>query len=560
MRKSLLIAFLTAIMVGGFALAGTVHFGTVQASTDVIGIIGSDTTWMKANSPYSLTGPVAVGSGVTLTIEAGATVNLNSYYIMVNGTLRAQGSSADPIHFNGGQITFVQFSTDWNEPTGTGCIIENAVISSTIDFNNSPKINNNTITGGISVKTSGTPVISNNTIICNSATGINVWQQRSNALILNNIISGCSTGILLYTSGGAPIISGNLIMGNTQGIRIYCPEPSTSPIIRNNTIINNSNGFSITQGILQYSAPSFIILNNNIYSNQHNVNLGAVSGIPGVPANINATYNWWGTNDVQSINQTIFDNKNDFNLGTVNFVPFLTEPNPAAPTIPTFTITASDGANGAISPSGSVVVNYGGSQTFTVTPNTGYHIADILVDGSSVGAASSHTFTNVQAAHTITASFAINTFTITVTQGANGVIAPGTTTVNYGGSQSFTITASTGYHTVDVTVDGSSVGAASSCTFSNVQAAHTISATFEPTPTPTPTPSPPAIPSPSPSQSPSPTATPSPSPTATASPSPTPTPEPTSGIFLSLPLVYAIAIAFVILIVVMAALIIKSRH
>jgi hypothetical protein len=66
------------------------------------------------------------------------------------------------------------------------------------------------------------------------------------------------------------------------------------------------------------------ILNNNIYANtNYNIYL-AVSN------NVNATNNWWGTTDTQSINQTIYDSKNDFNLGTVNFIPFLTEPNPAA--------------------------------------------------------------------------------------------------------------------------------------------------------------------------------------------------------------------------------------
>jgi hypothetical protein len=71
------------------------------------------------------------------------------------------------------------------------------------------------------------------------------------------------------------------------------------------------------------------------------------------------------------------------------------------------TITASAGANGAISPSGSVSVNYGSSQTFTITPNTGYYIASLTVDGSSVAVASSYTFSNVQAAHAITATFAL---------------------------------------------------------------------------------------------------------------------------------------------------------
>ena len=50
-QKSLLIAFLTAIIIGGLTSVGYVHFVTVQASTDVSGIIASDTTWTKANSP-----------------------------------------------------------------------------------------------------------------------------------------------------------------------------------------------------------------------------------------------------------------------------------------------------------------------------------------------------------------------------------------------------------------------------------------------------------------------------------------------------------------------------
>lgn len=76
-------AVLMAIMVGGFVLAGNLNFGTVNAATNFGGIITVDTVWSKANSPYDLSGPVAVNEGVTLTIKAGATVNLNNYYIRV---------------------------------------------------------------------------------------------------------------------------------------------------------------------------------------------------------------------------------------------------------------------------------------------------------------------------------------------------------------------------------------------------------------------------------------------------------------------------------------------
>ena len=92
--------------------------------------------------------------------------------------------------------------------------------------------------------------------------------------------------------------------------------------------------------------------------------------------------------------------------------------------INTYTITATAGAGGSISPAGAVSVNYGANATFAITPNSGYHIADVLVDGASVGAVGTYTFTNVTANHTIAASFAINTYTITSTAGAGGSISP----------------------------------------------------------------------------------------------------------------------------------------
>ena len=73
-----------------------------------------------------------------------------------------------------------------------------------------------------------------------------------------------------------------------------------------------------------------------------------------------------------------------------------------------YTIKASSGANGTISPEGSVTVTAGADKTFTITADTGYHISDVKVDGVSVGTVSSYTFKNVQANHTIHATFARN--------------------------------------------------------------------------------------------------------------------------------------------------------
>jgi hypothetical protein len=70
-----------------------------------------------------------------------------------------------------------------------------------------------------------------------------------------------------------------------------------------------------------------------------------------------------------------------------------------------YTITPTAGTGGSISPSGAVVVNEGADQTFTITPDAGYRILDVLVDGSSVGAVTSYSFTDVTADHAIEARF-----------------------------------------------------------------------------------------------------------------------------------------------------------
>ena len=75
------------------------------------------------------------------------------------------------------------------------------------------------------------------------------------------------------------------------------------------------------------------------------------------------------------------------------------------------TIRASAGANGSITPGGNVSVRTGSDQTFLITPDEGYAISDVRIDGRSIGAVMRYTFENVRSAHTIEASFtAASTF------------------------------------------------------------------------------------------------------------------------------------------------------
>lgn len=73
--------------------------------------------------------------------------------------------------------------------------------------------------------------------------------------------------------------------------------------------------------------------------------------------------------------------------------------------IPFHTLVASSGAHGSIAPSGSICVDRGTAQAFTITADPWYGIADVRVDGSSVGAVASHTLHNVTSNHVVVASF-----------------------------------------------------------------------------------------------------------------------------------------------------------
>jgi hypothetical protein len=150
--------------------------------------------------------------------------------------------------------------------------------------------------------------------------------------------------------------------------------------------------------------------------------------------------------------------------------------------ITSYTVTPSSGPNGSVSPSTPQTVSYNSTTSFAVTPDTGYHIASVT---GCNGVLSGNTYTTgpITSACTVTATFAIDTYTITATGGAGGTITPGTVTVNYGSNQTFTVTADTYYHIADVQVDSGSVLTPETegtfqYTFTNITTNHQIAATF----------------------------------------------------------------------------------
>jgi len=81
--------------------------------------------------------------------------------------------------------------------------------------------------------------------------------------------------------------------------------------------------------------------------------------------------------------------------------------------LPGFTLTASAGSNGRITPSGTIEVFQGNTFSFFMIPDSGYTVLDVVVDGTSVGPTFGYTFTNIQTSHTISVTFQLD-FTIAI--------------------------------------------------------------------------------------------------------------------------------------------------
>ena len=144
------------------------------------------------------------------------------------------------------------------------------------------------------------------------------------------------------------------------------------------------------------------------------------------------------------------------------------------------TVTATAGANGAIT--GPATVLDGDSATYTITPNTGYVVDTLLLDGADAMAqlvGNTLTLDNVTANHAIVVTF-VAQHAITATAGANGAIT-GPATVLDGQSAAYTITPNPGYAVDTLLLDGADATAqlaGNTLTLTNVKADHAIAVTF----------------------------------------------------------------------------------
>ena len=228
----------------------------VHAADSFHGIITSSATWTKGNSPYTLDGPTAIARDVTITIEPGVTVDLNGFYIQVNGTLIARGTDSEKIYFNNGKVSYHAIANGWNEQTGSGSIFENTITDS-LETGASIKITKNTFNmlsvGGSSIVTDntirslyagGTSTVMNNEIMETCRVG-------ESALVKSNNIDAR----LIFTSGDNAEVSENRI-----GDGIHCDIAGGYVTIVNNEI-RNKNPYPL---ILVYGPEAFISNNKLI--------------------------------------------------------------------------------------------------------------------------------------------------------------------------------------------------------------------------------------------------------------------------------------------------------
>ncbi len=145
--------------------------------------------------------------------------------------------------------------------------------------------------------------------------------------------------------------------------------------------------------------------------------------------------------------------------------------------IDTFTVAASAGSKGSVSPA-SQVVDYGSSASINITPDAGYHIETITDTGTPQAIINPYVISNVQADHNVVVTFAIDTFAITASAGANGSVSPTSQDVDYGSSAQINITPDAGYHIASISDNGASQPINNPYVISNVQAAHNVIVTF----------------------------------------------------------------------------------
>ena len=286
MNKASFCAILISTLLAGLLLVDGNCY-VVEASSEGAGltqVVNSDTIWKKADSPYTITGPLFVSEGATLTIEAGVSVYLNGYDVLVNGELRVLGSSSEKIFLmgSGNTIEFSELSIGWDEQTSFGNIFENVVLDGVnIVSVVSIKICDSSINLRVDVdkssiiegSTIGALQIDGGSVVVRNCTIDLIRNCYGTAEITHNTIDEfCPNGY-----GFSPVISDNKIR-TIGGYKIEGTTFTTMHATLYSTIITNN---FITEGIYLVSGPSTVIQNNTIIGVPHKYTYYVYYPVPG---------------------------------------------------------------------------------------------------------------------------------------------------------------------------------------------------------------------------------------------------------------------------------------
>lgn len=285
-------------------------FARPSASTDVGGLIDTDTTWNLAGSPYIVLTPVLVMEGVTLTIDAGVTVKFASHKaLQIDGELHAVGTSGSPITFtsniaspNAGDWDYILFTNtskdavydlDGNYQSGSilkyvvieygggANLADNAALrlNAAAPFITYTTIRYNVGAGLRAFNRPGTLKMTYTTITDNSGVGISVtnnagYTEISDSTISNNINStgNPSDGGGIYVEGwegGVSVIKNNTVLNNTasnKGGGIFILAGSSSTI--SNNLVSGNSIYNCTTcwdaGSLTVFAPDTSTISDNV--------------------------------------------------------------------------------------------------------------------------------------------------------------------------------------------------------------------------------------------------------------------------------------------------------
>lgn len=474
-----LIVCMIFILSAGRAWAATITVGPggdYSTISDAVAASSSEDTLLVMNGTYSENVVInksliiesengSSSTTITAASDASAAVEITASYVQFSGFTvqhsgQSLGSSASGIYLNGAEYCTISE----NEVVSCDSGIRMHQAKYCKIFNNSFSINS---AYGIEFD-EGTHynTFSGNTCNGNAVGGINVELAVDNTFYENHFSSNGEQGLHIYSSTGN-IFYSNYFEGNgSYGLLVQLANGNTwyhNNFVGNLTMnvlvtnISTSNNFGSTSIVVYtYQGNNYTSPIGNYYDDY--------TGTDGDGDGLGDTAYTIAANDdvhplVESIDQYQL-------LSTASY-----------------TITPSAGPNGSIDPDTPQTVPAGSDVTFTMTPDPGYYVEDVLVSGTSVGAVVSYTITDVQTDGTISVTFSANPpagLVITPSAGVGGTISPSTPQqLSTGDDMTFSFIPDAKYRVARVLVDNVNIGAPTSYTFQNVQIGHTIHVEFE---------------------------------------------------------------------------------